>query len=116
MHRNLLKGKSFFLDSVGKILIVNIHLGEAKLSNSTHTEDIVSENFPVTRILVALPRSWKNMETHGRLTNINLWAKKKQIANFVEPNGTEYSAKTFLETRHSISKDGNLKLGYNLIN
>ena len=23
---------------------------------------------PVTRILVALPRSWKNMETHGRLT------------------------------------------------
>ena len=25
-------------------------------------------NIPVTRILVALPRSWKNMETHGRLT------------------------------------------------
>ena len=24
--------------------------------------------YPVTRILVALPRSWKNMETHGRLT------------------------------------------------
>ena len=23
---------------------------------------------PVTRILVALPRSWKNMETHGRIT------------------------------------------------
>ena len=26
------------------------------------------DNNPVTRILVALPRSWKNMETHGRLT------------------------------------------------
>ena len=89
MHRNLLKGKSFFLDSVGKILIVNIHLEEEELSNSTHTEDIVSENF---------------------------MGEKKQNANFVEPNGTEHSAKTFLETRHSISKDGNLKLGYNLIN
>ena len=33
-----------------------------------HNNDNVFDSRPVTRILVALPRSWKNMETHGRLT------------------------------------------------
>ena len=39
--------------------------------------------YPVTRILVALPRSWKNMETHGRLRYNEYDSGVKPKANFV---------------------------------
>ena len=68
-------------DAQFQVLLVEFHQGIAfkntlkKMSIANNVqekmgfEDIVLlEVYPVTRILVALPRSWKNMETHGRLT------------------------------------------------
>ena len=50
-----------------KILILSSELFSYLLMKEKRKTSFIYAN-PVTRILVALPRSWKNMETHGRLT------------------------------------------------